>query len=229
MQIGIVGHISREEMATNLADRVAADFLSIDQGKWFSLWESTRRCAVNHITVLKRLHEMAVGQEWCVVLEDDALPVPGFRTAAADALKWAPSPLVGLYLGQGNPSGEIQRNIRVALDKNTAWITADYFIASVAYALKADAIPTLIDFITPRDEELPLRISRWSQFQGLLTAYTRPSLVNHRDDESTIYPGIPLAERQKLPRIAWDCGSRSNWNTPATHLPPDAKWSGVTP
>jgi hypothetical protein len=179
--------------------------------------------------VLSLLHDLSVGSEWCIVMEDDAVPVPAFRTEAAAALQCAPSPLVGLYLGQGNPSGQMQRDIRQVLEKAQAWITADYFISSVAYAVRSNLIPQMLEFIRPRDEELPLRISRWAQDREILAAYTHPSLCNHADLESVIYPGIPLAERQKLPRVAWNWGTRRNWMTEAVHLPPVAEWSRTIP
>jgi hypothetical protein len=225
VQIGIVAHVNRNEMASDLYDKTAADVMEVDDAEFFSIHEGTRRCAVNHMRVLEQLHDLSVGSEWCVVLEDDAIPVPGFRTEAAAALEKAPYPLVGFYLGQGNPSGQIQRDIRQVLDRAQAWITADYFISSVAYAIRANLIMPMLDFIKPRDEEMPLRISRWIQDQGILTAYTHPSLCNHADSESVIYPGIPYQERRKLPRVAWEWGTRRNWNTECVHLPPEPKWS----
>lgn len=216
-------------MASDLQDKTNADVLSIDEYEWLSLAESSLRCAENHMRVLSHLHDLAVGGEWCVVMEDDSIPVPGFRTEAAAAFECAPSPLVGLYLGRGNPSGQIQRDIRQALDRAQAWITADYFISSVAYAIRSNLIPQMLDFITPREEELPLRISRWAQDRDIFASYTHPSLIDHRDEESVIYPGIPMAERSKMPRVAWEWGTRSNWNTPAVHLPPEALWSRVNP
>jgi hypothetical protein len=225
VQIGIVAHVNRTDMASDLQRKTAAEVIKVDDAEFDSILEGTRRCAENHIRVLELLHDLAAGNEWCVVLEDDAVPVPGFRTELAAALSSAPSPVVGLYLGMGNPSGQIQRDIRQALDRAGAWITADYFISSVAYAIRANLIPPMLAFIKQRDEELPLRISRWVQDQGTLTAYTHPSLCNHADTESVIYPGIPLQERRKLPRVAWEWGTRRSWNTEAVHLPPEAKWS----
>lgn len=229
MQVGIVAHIKRDEEAHALMDRVGGDVINVDNGEFFSIWECIRRCAENHITVLTRLHDLAIKDEWCVVLEDDSIPVPAFRTQAAAALACAPTPLVGLYLGQGNPSGDVQRNIRVALDAAQAWLTADFFIASVAYAIKANYIADLIDYIRPRDEELPLRITRWSQERGILTSYTRPSLIQHTDKDSVIYPDLPEAERRKMPRVAHEFGSRENWKTAAVRIANSANWSATMP
>jgi len=208
MQIGIVAHVSRADIASDLQDKTDADVINVDDSEFFSIHEGTRRCAENHMRVLQLLSDLAVKDEWCVVLEDDAIPVTGFRTEAAAAFKAAPFPLVGLYLGQGNPSGEMQRNIRVALDRAQAWITADFFTSSVAYAIQSQYIPKMLDFIRERDEELPLRVTRWIQSLGMFAAYTHPSLCDHRDVDSVIYPGIPIQERKKLPRVAWEFGTR---------------------
>jgi hypothetical protein len=225
VQIGIVAHVNRADMASELQAKTDAEVIKVDDAEFDSIMEGTRRCAANHIRVLELLHDISAGREWCVVLEDDAVPVPGFRTEVTAALEAAPYPVVGLYLGQGNPSGQIQRDIRAALDRAQAWITADYFISSVAYAIRSSLIPNMLNYIRHRDEELPLRISRWIQQEGILTAYTHPSLCNHADTESVIYPGIPVAERRKLPRVAWEWGTRRNWNTECIHLPPEPKWS----
>lgn len=229
MQIGIVAHISRNDEAHALLERLNADVLKMDDAEFFSIWESTRRCAENHIRVLTHLHSLSTGKEdWLVVLEDDAVPLPGFRTEAAAALQEAPSELVCFYLGTGNPSGNIQRGIREAMQQPSPWFIADYFIGAVGYAIKAHLVPALLDDIKKRDDELPLRITRWAQKQGILTSYTRPSLVDHLDIDSTI-ASMPDAERAKMPRKAWDFGSRSSWSGSAVMLPPDPNWSASYP
>lgn len=226
MQIGIVAHVKRSDQAHDLMQAVNAEVCNVDDSEFFSIWESTRRCAVNHITVLGTLASMAQKGEWVVVLEDDAVPCPGFRTQVAAALKCAPSPLVGLYLGTGNPSGVIQRNISAALREAQAWLTADFFISAVAYAVKSDSVENMLLDIRTRDDELPLRITRWAQANNILAAYTNPSLCNHADTESTIYPGIPLMERSKNPRRAHVFGTgRTRWDTPAVQIAPAPKWS----
>lgn len=226
MQIGIVGHVSRTDAVYELQQRVDADVTSMDDAAFFSIWESTRRCAENHMKVLNHLHSLSTKGEWVVVLEDDAIPCPAFRTEVAAAAKNAPSQLVGLYMGTGNPSGEVQRGIRDALAEADAWVTADYFISAVAYAIPHELVQNLIHECKMMDDEWPLRITRWSQQVGLLTSYTVPSLCDHADIVSTINPA-PEVERQKLPRRAHKFGTRSNWNTRAVRLPAATGWSNL--
>lgn len=224
MQIGIVGHISRNDQVYNLSERVSADVIKMDDSEFFSIHESTRLCAENHIRVLTHLYSLSTRGEACVVLEDDAIPCPAFRTEVAAAVAAAPSQLVGLYLGTGNPSGEVQRNIREALEEADAWLTADFFISAVGYAVPHEMIPPMLESCKTMDAEWPLRITRWSQQIGLLTSYTVPSLCDHADIVSTINPA-PEVERRKMARRAHKFGTRSNWNAGAVRLKPAAGWS----
>lgn len=229
MQIGIVGHISRSDEAHALLERLDADVLKMDDSDFFSIWDATRRCAENHIRVLTHLHSIADGpQDWLVIVEDDAIPVPGFRTEASAALRCAPTELVCLYLGTGNPSGNIQRGIREAIGTPGPWFTADFFVGAVGWAVRSHLVPDLLKDIERRDDELPLRVTRWSQKRGILTSYTRPSLVDHLDIDSTI-ASMPTHERAKMPRKAWEFGSRQNWEGRPVMLPRDPEWSATYP
>lgn len=225
MQIGIVAHHTRADMAHDLVTRLEAEVCLVDQYGPGSLQDGVRRCSFNHLKVLSELQALAANDEWCVVLEDDSIPVPGFRTHAARALECAPSPLVGFYLGQGIPSGIVQRNIRQALDDAQAWIVADCFLTSVGYAIKASLVGDLISDAERRNSEIPMRITRWSHERDILISYTNPSLVDHSDTDSVICAGVPLADRGTLPRVAWSHGTRNNWNTPAVRLGHCPNWS----
>jgi hypothetical protein len=223
--IGIVAHKQRYQMARNLMDRTDADILRIDHREWVSLARAIDNCTENHITVLEDLYRETPAADWCVVLEDDAVPVPEFRAELRRALDAAPSRLVGLYLGSGNPSGPVQRAINAVIDRPEAWLVSDALIQTVGYAVHRSLIPdVLVDVEDQAAGEMPKRLTRWSQSVGMDWAYTHPSLIDHDDRGSVIYPGVPEVERRKLPRRAHRYGTRADWRG-EVRLPPFPKWS----
>jgi hypothetical protein len=214
--IGVVAHQSRKETAQQLRRDVGGAVCSFDDG--------TLGCEGNHIQVLRALARRHV--DWCVILEDDAIPCKDFRQRVKEALPFAPAPIVGLYLGTGNPSGAVQRTIgvavRAAAEKNAAWITSDCLIGSVGYAVRIRLITPLLAEIVNRDEELPLRISRWAQAAEISICYTQPSLVNHTDGPPVGFTGGARSERR-----AWNFHPRTlrNWDTKAVQLGDCGMWS----
>lgn len=222
--IGIVAHSARVERAHALFDAVKADYCNVDDG--------TLGCAGNHLKVLGELAGYDTG--WSVVLEDDAEPVSAFRVEIAQAVRHTPAPVIGLYLGTGNPSGQVQRQMRAALmtaqRRNLAWITADCLIGSVGYAIRTSLIeamlPELVETLGAAEQryarvEYPLAVSRWAQNWEMPICYTVPSLVDHADDTPIGYgPDEARSERR-----AWSCGTRQNWATAATPLGYCNGWS----
>jgi hypothetical protein len=214
--IGIVAHDSRLEAVRLLRRSVAAVVTNVDDG--------SLGCEANHIAVLRALAYRHV--DWCVVLEDDAQPVKDFRAHLAAALAFAPAPIVGLYLGYGNPSGETQRQsgnaARTAISEGKAWIVSDCLIGSVGYALRIRMIEPLLRDIETRGEELPLRISRWAQARSIGICYTQPSLVDHADGEPI---DCSMGARPRGERKAWNCGIRHGWDTGAVRMGHCPGWS----
>jgi hypothetical protein len=224
---GVVAHKTREQQANLLAEEVGAVVCNVDDGRL--------GCADNHLQVLGLLS--LLDADWCVVLEDDAIPVPNLLFHVKHALAHAPAPVVGLYLGSGNPSGQPQRRIRQAVvaaqvgsepsgrtdNEGWAWITADCLIGSVGYAIRASLVDGMVGDLAYRAGEFPLRLSRWAQEWDIGVCYTVPSLVDHDD-------GVPIGytaeEFQRLRqtrvpgvwRKAWCFGTREGWDTPAVPL-----------
>jgi hypothetical protein len=202
--VGVVAHTSRAPTARALRNDVGAIAMNVDDG--------TLGREGNHIAVLKALAYRHT--DWCVVLEDDAWPVRDFRTQLKRALAHAPAPIVGLYLGYGHPSQETQQAaadaVRTAESERKAWILGDCLIGSVAYAIRIRMVTPMLDDITQRGEELPLRITRWAQSWNVGICYTVPSLVDHAD-------GVPIdgpwPMQQRTERKAWKVGTRTNWDT----------------
>jgi len=218
--IKIIGHPDRRSMAERLAEKVDGVVSWHSRGRMDHLLG----CALNHLDALKSFLELNV--DWVVCLEDDAVPLPEFRRHLSEALEYAPAPVVGLYLGTGNPSGEAQRQIRQAVvsaeERGHAWLLADCLIGSVGYALEAHLLEDMIEFIEDRDEELPLRISRWAQDRKIPICYTQPSLVDHADVDSI---GRPWRGDKYTGRKAWNFSQPSCWYTGTVQLGHCPVWS----
>jgi hypothetical protein len=211
MLIGVVAHVNREHLVTKLIREIDVDVIRWDDGI-----PSVAGCANNHIRVLQELNRCA-GQrdEWCVVLEDDARPAPKFREQLEKALAVAETPLVGLYLGTGNPRGHTQQAISAAVysaeTTGSHWITADWFMSTVGYAVKTSWLAALTSGLLSRGGPADNRINDWSHQVKFRTWYTQPSLVDHADEPSMINGAhLALGDMVK-PRQAWRFGTRDEW------------------
>lgn len=180
MRIAVVAHESRRMDATILAMEATADMVSFDDG--------TLGCAGNHQRAWQWHADMHTGDptEWCVVLEDDALPVPDFPNQLAAALTMAPAPIVSLYLGTDGRD-HWQSRIRAAIHittPGTSWILSPSgaLLHAVGVAIRADLLPVTLQPGLPPDAA----ISNWAKRHSHPIAYTWPSLIDHDDGPSVI-------------------------------------------
>lgn len=199
--ICIVAHSARSGQARNLATRVGADAVCLDSGQL--------GCDGNHDSAHHCL--MSLGATtWSVVLEDDAVPVEGFRDQLAAALAAAPSDLVSLYLGRLRPP-QFQRSIAAAVsaaDQSGAdWIVSDRMYHAVGYAVRTPLLESLTNFDAP----VPVdeRITAWAMTSRLDVSYCWPSLVDHADWPSVITRHRDGARRAPG-RVAWRCESHDD-------------------
>jgi GR25 family glycosyltransferase involved in LPS biosynthesis len=82
--VAIVGHTSRQAMIDELAAAIVEPAaVLIDDGRL--------GCTANHRRAWETLHRRRSQAEWGVVLEDDAVPVDGFRDQLTIALQAAPA------------------------------------------------------------------------------------------------------------------------------------------
>ncbi len=205
--IGIVGHVDRDPHT--LADQVAADHVSVDDG--------TLGSGRNHLRLLEMMR--AASSAWTVVLEDDAMPVDGFRDQLQMALAVAPSDVVGLYVG-GPPiyppcrRSSVCGALRRADEADAHWITADVLLHAVGYAIRADRLPAIVADV--RGDHWDAALSAWTAASGITVAHCHPSLVDHADGEPVITKRVGTSARG--PRRAWRVGTRTTWTASAVKL-----------
>src|SRR5690606_10993971 len=129
----VVGHPARFERAVSLAAEVGAELFldTAGLGEWG-----------NHARAWDWL--AGSGASWGVVLQGDAVPVPGFRVHLAELLEAVPCrTAVGLYVGTSYPwlqqvrvPGALQRADRVG----AAWLSSPGLHWGVGVALPAEHI-----------------------------------------------------------------------------------------
>lgn len=186
----VVGHHSRYKQALCLAESLGAVLL-IDSGDNGANW--------NH----RRALEWAAGQSCrVVVLEDDALPVPGFAELVCQWTDRFPEALLSFYLGTGRPP-QYQQQIAERLimaDKNrNDYVTLPRLIHGVCYSIPPQSIKHVLarwDSSKPADYAVG---DAW----GWNVLYPCYSLVDHADGEPVErHPDkSPRAERRRAWRL----------------------------
>ncbi|WP_112197039.1 hypothetical protein [Rahnella sp. NRRL B-41462] len=187
----VVGHHKRRDMATRLADTLHAQ-LMIDEGDHGSNW--------NH----RRAIEWASQQDCrVVILEDDALLLPGFSESVSEWVTRFPDHLISFYLGTGRPP-QYQQQIATRLidaDKRQGdHIIIGRLIHGVCYSPPVSGIAKIL--------------SNWNRNQaadysvgdalGGEVIYPCYSLVDHADGASVErHPdNEPRSERRRAWRLA---------------------------
>ena len=208
----IVAHTSRITWAHQLQTTTNATQICMDDG--------TLGCFNNHLTAWQ-WHEANSFHGWAIVVEDDALPIPDFTHQLDLALTAAPpdASIISLYLGKARPpqyQTHVATAVSHALDDNHAWIISRRLLSAVAVAIRTDLVASLAAHLHRfRDLDIDEAITGWAGYKHM-TAYTMPSLVDHRDTPTIAYH----RDGQPRPpgRTAYVVGGRTNWNTPATPM-----------
>lgn len=206
VSIGIVAHQQRRALATQLAERVNADIVSIDDG--------TLGCGRNHQHVMRELADH--NTDWSLILEDDAMPVINMTGQLRKALTAAPTNIVSLYLGRSRPP-QHQQAIHNAIAKahadDACWITSTHCLHAVALAIRTPLLTPLANHLATRNW-LPIdeAITSFCHTTKQHIAYTVPSLIQHPDVLPTLVKHRDRAPRPTGTRTAWQVGTRTTWD-----------------
>lgn len=135
IKVVVVGHHSRRHQASQLAHLLDAHLL-MDEGDNGANWN----------------HRRAIGwasQQECrvVIMEDDALLLPGFTDSVREWVTRFPDNLISFYLGTGRPP-QYQQQIAASLidaDKRRGdYITMDRLIHGVCYSPPVSGLSRII-------------------------------------------------------------------------------------
>lgn len=187
----VVGHHARRQQAKALALSIGAHLL-IDEGNHGANW--------NH----RRAIEWAAEQPCrVVVLEDDALPVRGFRDKLTGWLARFPCDMLSFYLGTGRPP-QYQMQIAERLI-NADKVRSDFIMLSrLIHGVCYSVPPQHIERVLSRwDSSKPADYAVGDAYGGVVV-YPCWSLVDHADGEPVErHPDTaPRTERRRAWRLA---------------------------
>lgn len=144
--------------------------------------------------------------DWCthrLLLQDDILPVPGFLTAAVEAIRHRPNDVVSFFLGWF-PTWAVQAH-REAAERGESWspIEPHAWVPCLALSIPKEIAHDLGNYeIRPyRDDDSiadDQHVGAWCRDRAITPWQTVPSLVQHDDDEVSTLAG----HRQGMRRIA---------------------------
>ncbi|MGI1284355.1 hypothetical protein [Enterobacter kobei] len=192
MLIAIVAHHSRHTMAEELASKLEADIVFMD--------EHSAGANSNHLRALRWAAEQS---DRVIIIEEDALPVDGFRYKAQDWLTRFPDDMLSFYLGTGRPPQyqmQIAERLIVADKAQADYITLPRLIHGVCYSVP----PQHINRVLSRwDSSKPADYAVGDAWGGAVV-YPCYSLVDHADFESVeCHPdSAPRTERRRAWRLA---------------------------
>lgn len=192
MKIVIVAHHARRVQAERLASGLNA-YVVMDEVGRGALW--------GHRKALEWTEQQ---NERVVVVEDDALPVDGFREKASAWLKRLPDDLVSFYLGTGRPhqyQGQIAHLLRRAEQWRESQISLPQLIHGVCYSIPVDKVGAVLSKL-PSTGAADFAIGNaWKKLTRRPVIYPVRSLVDHNDGRSVeVHPD---GQARTEPRRAW--------------------------
>jgi hypothetical protein len=178
LAVAVVAHPARlaaaEQLATTLSAHLVVD--EHQQGEW-----------PTHARALAWAAEQDTSH--ALVVQDDAVPVPGLLEHVAAAI-------------DAHPDGPI-----------ASWLVANTLLWGVATVLPAADLPALLAWgrrcTLPYDQ----RIGAWYRNQQRPVRYTWPSLVDHADG-----PSLLTGRARTVPRVAWRTGAPASWDGPVVRI-----------
>ncbi|QGU37213.1 hypothetical protein D8768_15330 [Enterobacter hormaechei] len=192
MLIAIVAHHSRRTMAEELASKLEADIVFMD--------EHSAGANSNHLRALRWAAEQS---DRVIIIEEDALPVDGFRDKAQDWLARFPDDMLSFYLGTGRPPQyqmQIAERLIVADKTRADYITLSRLIHGVCYSVPPEHVQRVL---SRWDNSKPADYAVGDAWGGSVI-YPSYSLVDHADGEPVErHPdSAPRTERRRAWRLA---------------------------
>ncbi|EMI6721061.1 hypothetical protein V2F28_004468 [Enterobacter hormaechei] len=191
MLIAIVAHHSRRAMANDLASKLEADSIFMD--------EHSAGANANHLRALSWAAEQS---DRVIIIEEDALPVDDFRDKAQDWLARFPDDMLSFYLGTGRPPQyqmQIAERLIIADKTQADYITLPRLIHGVCYSVPQHHIERVL---SRWESNKPADYAVGDAYGGAVV-YPCYSLVDHADGEPVErHPdSAPRTERRRAWRL----------------------------
>lgn len=182
LSVAIMAHPKREAMVADLLTRLDREVPVV--------WDQIND---RHDTGARAMEAFDPACTHHLVIQDDALPCRDLIAGAERALTYVPEDApVSLYTGRARPFGaEITKAVRRARKRDASWITMRGIYWGPAVILPVAYIPEMLAwFRSPEGCETSnydRRMSVWWAQRQARVWYSRPSLVDHRGDESLVW------------------------------------------
>jgi hypothetical protein len=216
IKTAIVTHPSRREMAQELAELTGGVIIMDKAGDGA---EFTHAEALRYLLCSTDTMHRTKGRGWFLALEDDALIREDFLGQLDQVLAVAPADIVGLYLGTGYPRQwqHILRRAVGSLDEDSCFLMLPEMLNMVGYAVRAELAGAMsealmLDRLAMCADQIVTQFVREREMQ---VAYTRPSIVDHRQDVDPVITARHDGQDRSLTRRAWKFGSRKYWQNTA--------------
>lgn len=212
IDIHVVAHQSRLEIAQELKDKTGASDLWVDTGR-LGEWKNHYR-AWTYLSYSQATH--------AVVLQDDAVPVDGFRDLAERAALEHPDKMISFYVGTHRPrQAQVVAAIEEAEKHGASWLVSNTLMWGVAVMVPVERIPEMLDTVKESKKPYDERLGLWVERRRESVYYTWPSLVDHQDLPSTVWKGRP---DQQGTRVAHKVGIPT-WSTTEVQIAtPNHAW-----
>ena len=180
-----------------------------------------------HETGLRALRAFDPDATHHLVIQDDTIPCRDLLASAEQALRFVPkgSPMV-LYTGAVRPFRRvIDDHVSRASSIDASWITMSGIYWGPAVVLPTEDLDELCDWYASDGawvENYDRRMSVWYCERARTCWYTRPSLVDHRGDESLSHPATGVRRAHRF-LGAEASGLEVDWSGPVVHVPYSAK------
>lgn len=192
LSVVVAGHPTRREQARNLGDLLHAHVVW-DRRK--GVWDTHRRALLRHR-----------GDGWHLVVQDDAVPVAGWRDVLAEALPHADSPVVCCLPPRRWAPG-VEDAFRRAVDQRVGWVEGPGPLSGVAIAYPAGLVDLLVAAAdTLAVDSYDTRMKHACRTTDTPCRYLVPSVFDH-DGDSIMSPGKPPRRAMRL----YQAGDRFDW------------------
>jgi len=177
----VMAHIKRVEEATDLYVKLmkmpfARVTISMDYDN--DEWNNGRNAWVDAETF----------EDFHCVIQDDSIISDNFYENLETALRQAPAnDILSLYTGTSRPfKNQVQKAVDKAKEENASWLKSNRLMWGVAIVMKTEHIEHMLKYVEKSTLPYDERIGSYFKHIGKQVYYCRPSIVNHRDEQSLI-------------------------------------------
>jgi hypothetical protein len=190
LSIAVACHPARLARAAELVDELVADDLVIDPDP----------CGAPTAWRVMRLAWLRT-PSWAthrLVVQDDALPVPGAAARALEAVRAAPGSPIALYVGRHHGGAQrVQRGLQIAAPfvelPAGGWMPTVATVLPVADALDLVMLAQQRGWTALADDEV---LGRWARERNRIVLASVPCLFDHDDEApSMVNPGKTYPRR----------------------------------